>query len=415
MIAPGGEEGLWRELAPQTLARLVRTYGSAQFDWCEDALQDAMLDAHRQWSRTFPDDPLAWLVSTARRRYIDRVRSDRSRRDREERQARLERPLAGPDAAEDDSLLLLRLCCHPDVPRSGQVALTLRAVAGLSTAQIANLHQLPEPTVAQRITRAKRRITDADRSLPRPGAPDDRLPQVLNVLYLMLTESHHTTDGEPVRDTDLADEALRLARALRTALPDDTEVAGLLALMLLTESRQPARVGPGGSLVPLAEQDRCRWDARLITEATALLDNAVPGAEPGPYLLQACIAALHAQAPDTESTDWMEILALYRVLEIRTGGQNPTVTLNRIVAQAMNQGEDAALAELDDLQRAHPGLPRLGSVRAHLLERAGRPADAAQSYRAAIRATRNLAERRHLERRLRELEESLGGSPGRPA
>lgn len=407
------DEDLWRELAPQVLARLVRTYGTAQFEWCEDAVQDALLDAYRQWGRGAPDDPRAWLVATARRRYIDRIRSDRSRRDREERQARLESPLAGAATAEDDALLLLRLCCHPDVPRSGQVALTLRAVAGLSTAQIANLHQLPEPTVAQRITRAKRRIAAAGRSLPRPGAPDERLPQVLNVLYLMLTESHHTTDGAPSRDAALAAEAVRLARALRTALPDDSEVAGLLALMLFTESRHGARVGPGGTLVPLAEQDRSRWDAGLIAEANALLDQAVPGADPGPYLLQACIAALHAQAADTDATDWAEILALYRLLEIRTGRQNPTVTLNRIVAQAMTQGEDAALVELEELQRAHPGLPRLGSVRAHLLERAGRPAEAEQSYRTAIRETRNLAERRHLEHRLRALVEGLDAPPGR--
>jgi RNA polymerase sigma factor (sigma-70 family) len=396
-------EGLWRDLAPQVLARLLRRYGSSQFDICEDAVQDALLDAHRQWPTQFPDDPLAWLTATARRRYVDRTRSDARRRDREARAALLHSPLTQEALQSDDSLLLLQLCCHPDLPRSGQVALTLRAVAGLSTEQIANAYQVPESTIAQRITRAKRRISDAGRALPRPAHADERVVAVLDVLYVMFTEAHHTTSGTPARDADLAAEAIRLARLLHRAIPTSTEVAGLLALMLLTEARQPARVGPHGQLRPLDEQDRSLWDRGLIDEGVTLVEQATPGAKPGPYLLQACIAALHAAAVDTASTDWDEILALYSVLERVTNHQNPTITLNRIVAQAMVDGIDAALANLDALEADHPRLPRLHAVRAHLLERADRPREAAQAFRRAIATTVNLAEQQHLRSQLRHL------------
>jgi RNA polymerase sigma factor (sigma-70 family) len=399
----GVDEGLWRELAPQTLGRLLRTYGSDQFDVCEDAVQDALLDAHRQWATRPPDDPQAWLTATARRRYVDRVRSDVRRRDREDRVARLDAPLAGEAARGDDALLLLQLCCHPDLPRSAQVALTLRAVAGLTTAQIANAYQLPGTTIAQRITRAKRRLADDGSRFPRPEHTGERLGPVLDVLYVMLTEAHHTTSGAPARDADLAAEAIHLARLLRQASPASTEVAGLLALMLLTEARHPARVGPLDRLVPLDEQDRTRWDRALVDEGLALLDAVVPGASPGPYLLQACIAGVHARAPDTASTDWAEIQVLYALLEHVTGGRNPTITLNRIVAQAMTTGPEAVLASLDDLAAAHPRLPRVDAVRAHLLERSGRPAEAASAYRRAIAATVNVAEQRHLRERLRRL------------
>jgi RNA polymerase sigma factor (sigma-70 family) len=393
------DEGLWRELAPRTLARLVRAHGRDQFDLCEDAVQEAMLDAYRQWATDPPADPQAWLVATARRRYVDLVRSDVRRRDREARTARLSAPLDGAAAQGDDALLLLQLCCSPELPRSQQVALTLRAVAGLTTAQIANAYQLPETTIAQRITRAKRRVTG---TFPRPDDVADRLAPVLDVLYVMSTEAHHTTSGAPARDADLAAEAIHLARLLRRAAPTDPEVAGLLALMLLTEARHPARVGPGGRLVPLDEQDRTRWDGALVAEGLAILDVVTPGAVPGPYLLQACIAGLHASAPDTASTDWAEIHLLYTLLEGLTG--NPTVTLNRIVAEAMLTGPDQALAALDVLVAEHPRLPRADAVRAHLLERSGRPADAAAAYRAAIAATVNVAEQRHLRDRLRRLD-----------
>ncbi|MGW2092589.1 RNA polymerase sigma factor [Promicromonospora sukumoe] len=416
---PAVGEDLLRDLAPQVLARLVRTHGTGQFDVCEDAVQDALLAAYRQWPAGPPSDPLAWLVTTARRRYVDRVRADSRRRDREVREALLAEPLStapagvepGADVGAspaDDSLLLLQLCCHPALARPAQVALTLRAVAGLTTAQIANVHQLPEATVAQRITRAKRRLAELGGDLPRPRDAAERLSPVLDVLYAMLTEAHHTTSGTPARDTDLAAEAIHLARLLRQALPADPEVAGLLALMLLTASRGPARQADDGALVPLDEQDRTRWDQALVREGVALVETTVPGAAPGPYLLQACIAALHAEAADTASTDWSEILALYGVLEVVTGRQNPTITLNRIVAEAQVRGDEPALDSLADLERAHPGLPRLDAVRAHLLARAGRTAEAADAYRRAARATRNLAEQQYLNRRLRAL---LTGSP----
>ena len=401
-------EGLWRDLARQALARLLRVYGGDRFDRCEDAVQEALLDAHRQWPERYPDDPLGWLTVTARRRYADQARSDARRRDREVRTALLSPPVEPDVVRSDDSLLVLRLCCHPDLPRSGQVALTLRAVAGLTTAQIATVYQVPEATIAQRITRAKRRVSQLGGPLPPPGHAAERITPVLDVLYVMFTEAHHTTSGAPPRDADLAAEAIRLARLLLRSVPESTEVAGLLALMLLTEARHPARVGPDGLLKPLDEQDRSLWDGELIGEGVALVERAAPGAHPGPYLLQACIAALHAEAADTGSTDWNEILALYRLLEHVTARANPTITLNRVVAQAMVAGHDAALAELAALEAAHPSLPRLDAVRAHLLESAGRAGEAADAYRRAITATVNLAERNHLRHRLRLLTTAEG-------
>ncbi|TNC50645.1 RNA polymerase sigma factor [Mumia zhuanghuii] len=405
---PGHDgEGLWRALAPQTLARLLRTYGSSQFGVCEDAVQDALLEAFVRWPASPPGDPQAWLTAAARRRYIDRVRSDRRRRDREERVVLLEAPLSHDGLQSDDTLLLLQLCCHPALSRSGQVALTLRAVAGLSTQQIANAYQVPETTIAQRITRAKRRLAELGRGFTRPSSVDERMAPVLDVLYVMFTEAHHTTSGAPAHDTDLAAESIRLVRLLRAAAPDSTEVAGLLALMLLTEARHPARTGAGGRLVPLDEQDRRLWDRTAVEEGLALLDAVVPGAEPGPYLLQACIAGVHAHAPDTESTDWDEVHALYTVLEHVTGGRNPMITLNRIVAASMVHGPEDALALLDDLAGSHPRLARLDAVRAHLLERTGRTDEAAAAYRRAIAATVNVAEQHHLRDRLRTLSPEL--------
>ncbi|WP_007023233.1 RNA polymerase sigma factor [Saccharomonospora iraqiensis] len=405
---PPDGEGLWRDLTRQALARLVRTYGSTRFDLCEDAVQEALLQAHRQWRTESPDDPLGWLTATARRRYADHARGDARRRHRETRAASLHPPVT-PEAAErDDSLLVLQLCCHPDLPRSGQVALTLRAVAGLTTARIANVYQVPEATIAQRITRAKRRIAELGRPLPPPGHAGERITAVLDVLYVMCTEAHHTTAGAPPRDADLATEAIRLTRLLHRSLPDSTEVTGLLALMLLTEARQPARVGPHGHLVPLDEQDRTLWDRERIEEGIALVERATPGADPGPYLLQACIAALHAEAPDVATTDWDEILALYRILELVTGHGNPTITLNRIVAQAMVDGRETALAEIDVLETDHPRLPRLDAVRAHLLEQVGRPDEAATAYRRALADTVSLAERHHLRHRLRRISGAAG-------
>lgn len=390
-------------MAPRVLTRLLRTYGADQFDLCEDAVQDALLEAHQQWGANPPSDPLGWLVTTGRRRYIDRVRSDLRRRQRESKVAQLTEPLVSRSTGVDDSLLILQLCCHPELPQAGQIALTLRAVAGLTTAQIANVYLLPEATVAQRITRAKRRLADLGREFPGPDQAEERLPAVLNVLYLMFTEAHHTTTGTPARDADLALEALRLTRQLHGSLDTNTEVAGLLALILLTEARQPARISTSGELVALDEQDRGLWNAALIEEGLQLLDRAVADATPGPYLLQACIAALHAQAADVASTDWGEILALYRLLEITTHEQNPTIRLNRIVAEAMVHGPAAALVLLDQLAHEHPTLPRLHAVRADLLERRGDAVAAADAYRTAIKAARNLAEQRHLLTKVRRL------------
>jgi RNA polymerase sigma factor (sigma-70 family) len=396
-------EDLLRKLAPQVLARLVRAYGAAQFDACEDAVQDALLAAHRQWQHTSPADPLAWLVRVARRRYVDAVRADSRRRERERREALLGAPLtivADSASEADDSLFVLQLCCHPALSRSAQVALTLRAAAGLSTAQIANIYQLPRETIAQRITRAKRQLRDFDRVFPRPRSLSERLDPVLEVLYAMLTEAHLTTTGAPALDTDLADEAIHLARLIHKALPSHTEVAGLLALMLLTESRGPARQAPDGSLIPLDEQDRRLWNRDLADEGLALVDAASRGATPGPFLLQACIAAIHAQAADTATTDWGEILALYDVLDIVTDRRNPTIALNRVVAVAQVHGDAAALAALECLANTSPRLPRLAAVRAHLLGRLGRDADAVEAYRQAARSTMNLAEREYLRKRL---------------
>ncbi|WP_353510749.1 sigma-70 family RNA polymerase sigma factor [Intrasporangium sp.] len=405
-------ESVWRELAPRTLARLLRTYGSDQFELCEDAVQDALLDAFRQWTDRLPDDPQAWLATVARRRYVDRVRADARRRERETRATMLDAPLAqdttetgsdGLDTGSDDALLVLQLCCHPDLPRSGQVALTLRAVAGLTTRQIANAYHVPEATIAQRITRSKRRLTELDRAFPQPQHVHERLAPVLDVLYVMFTEAHHTTSGAPAQDTDLAAEAIQLARTLRNAAPDSTEAAGLLALMLLTEARHPARVGPRGQLIPLDEQDRHRWHRPFIDEGLAMLDEVTPGATPGPYLLQACIAGLHAAAADAEATDWDEIHALYTVLEHQTLGRNPTITLNRIVAQSMVEGPRVGLAALEVLAHEHPQLARLDSVRAHLLERSGRIDEAIAAYQRAIRVTVNVAEQQYLRHRLHRL------------
>lgn len=398
---------MWRELALHALTRLVRRYGTDQFGACEDAVQEALLEAYGQWAVAVPDDPHAWLVTAARRRYVDHLRSDRRRKDREIRQTLLEDPLLGHHSAPDsvdDSVLILQLCCHPGLPRPTQTALTLRAVSGLTTRQIANLYQVSEATMAQRISRAKRRLAELGGRLPPPDGDTDRLAPVLGVLYLMATEAHHTTTGAPAQDRTLAREALRLAWIVHDLVPDDTEAAGLLALMLLTEARAAARVDHDGHLVPLDEQDRARWDPGLIAEGSRVLDAAVAGAEPGPYLIQACIAALHCQAPSTQQTDWREILALYRLLERLSTPANPTVELNRIVAEAMVHGPRHALTALDDLRLRQPGLPRLHAVRAHLLERADRPAEAEDAYRLAIAATRSLAERNHLMRRLRRLD-----------
>jgi len=403
--SPAVSEDLLRTFAPQVLGTLLRRYGTSQFDLCENAVQEALLAAHEQWpAQGTPDDPRAWLLTAARRRLIDQFRSDAARRERELSQAQLTHPLAQqPAPGHDDSLEVLKLCCHPALTTSAQVALTLRAVGGLTTAQIARAFLIPEATVAQGISRAKAKIRDAGAEFPAPATPEDRLDPVLSVLYLMFSEGHTATTGDSLYDTDLTSEALRLARQVYAEIPDHGEAAGLLALMLLTDARRAARTGTGGLMVPLDEQDRTLWNQQDIRAGLDILQRALPGQPPGPYLLQAAIAALHAEAPSTDETDWAQILILYKVLEHTTG--NPVVTLNRAVAEAMVHGPAAGLALVDEL--ADHSLPtghhRLLAVRAHLQERAGQTSAARETYALAARRTLSTAERDYLLSRARRL------------
>ena len=369
-------------------------------------MQEALLAAHRQWPADgVPDDVFAWLLTAARRRMIDRIRSDHHRRERERSYVELRHQLAGAAVAQtDDSVQLLRLCCHPALTRSAQVALTLRAVAGLTTAQIGRAYLLPEATVAQRISRAKARIRETGAGFPPPLGPGDRLDPVLDVISVMFTEGHTSSAGDDANDVRLSDEAMRLARLLRAELPDHVEVAGLLALMMLTDARRGARTDVNGALIPLDEQDRSLWDREAIREGTDILDTALAKGAPGPYSMQAAIAALHGAASSTETTDWPQILALYRLLEQTS--RNPIATLNRAVAEAMVHGPDTGLATVDALvdSRAIPDRKRLSSVRAHLLERAGRSTEAIDEYRDAARMTLSIPERDYLLARARRLE-----------
>ncbi|MGA0565846.1 RNA polymerase sigma factor [Rathayibacter sp. KR2-224] len=398
-------EDLLRGLAPQVLAALLRRYGAGQFDICEDAVQEALISAIKQWPRSGrPDDPRAWLVTAARRRLIDQIRSESSRRDREQAQVTLHEPLSGASVSHaDDSVQLLQLCCHPALTVSAQITLTLRAVAGLSTAQIAHAYLLPEATVAQRISRAKARIREAGPAFPAPAGSRDRLDAVLAVIYVMFSEGHTVASGDSINDVELTDEAIHLARMLYAALPDDGEVAGMLALLLLTDARRPARSTPSGRLVPLDEQDRSLWNRKFIDEGVAILERTLPRGGAGPYALQAAIAALHDEAPTTESTDWRQILVLYRLLERETG--NPVATLNAAVAEAMVRGPEVGMASIDRLLRS--GKPvdpqRVAAVRAHLLERLGDIEAAVSEYRAAARGTRSKPERDYLLARARRI------------
>ncbi len=397
-------EGLLRELAPQTLAALTRRYG--HFELAEDAVQEALLAAATSWSSgELPDNPAGWLRTVATRRLTDLLRNEQSRRRREETEARRALPLEPsgvperPPAGEvDDSLVLLFLCCHPAITPPAQVALVLRAVGGLTTAEIARSLLLPEATVTRRITRAKQSIVDAGSrfALPDPADRARRLDVVLHVVYLVFTEGHTASSGEALVRGDLCTEAIRLARLVRRLLPDEPEVEGLLAQMLLTDARRAARTGPGGELVPLAEQDRALWDETAIAEGIALVSGALARHRPGPYQLQAAINAVHAEAATYPDTDWPQILALYGVLDRLSA--DPVVTLNRAVALAQVEGPQAGL-ELLERAAADPRLAghhRIHAVRAHLLQEAGRPAEAAEQYRAAARATLSTPERNYL-------------------
>ena len=390
-------EGLLRELAPQVLAALVRRHG--QFDMCEDAVQEALLAAATQWpGEGVPDNPRAWLVTVGSRRLADLWRSDSARRRREEAVFAAEvEDVEVP--ARDDTLTLLFLCCHPALTPASQVALTVRAVGGLTTAQVARAFLVPEATMAQRISRSKAKIKAAGArfSAPPEGPErDERLRAVLHVLYLIFNEGYTATAGEQLVRGELTGEAVRLTRAVRELLPADGEVAGLLALMLLTEARGAARSRPDGSLVPLAEQDRALWDAAGIAEGVKLVSEALSTTRLGPYQLQAAIAAVHAEAPSSEETDWAEIAGLYALLAQLA--PNPVVTLNHAVAVAMVRGPEAGLAMLvelegDDRVAEHH---RVAAVRAHLLEMAGDVVGAKEAYLAAARLTLSLPEQRYL-------------------
>ncbi len=396
-------EDLLRECAPQVLAALVRRYG--HFDEGEDAVQEALLAAATQWPTDgVPDNPRAWLVTVASRRLTDLWRSDDARRRREE--AVFAREVSTVETSgHDDTLTLLFLCCHPGLSAASQVALTLRAVGGLTTVEVARAFLVPETTMAQRISRAKQRIKADHEPFRRPG-PDDvaqRLPAVLHVLYLIFNEGYTSSSGPDLQRADLTAEAVRLARMAHRALPDNGEVTGLLALMLLTEARRAARSGPDGRLIPLSEQDRRRWDQVAIREGVDLIGSALPSARPGPYQLQAAIAAIHDEAPRAEETDWKQIVMLYQILG--RIAPNPMVTLNEAVARAMVHGPRAGLDLLsplddDDRMKNHH---RLAAVRAHLLELAGDRAGARTEYQRAARLTLSTPERRYLDGRAARL------------
>ncbi len=393
-------EQLWRDCAPRVLAALVRRYGD--FDTAEDALQEALLAASRQWPADgVPAHPTGWLVTVASRRLLDQWRADQARTERERLLASQAPEEYSAENDSDDSLTLLLLCCHPALPRPAQVALTLRAIGGLSTAQIARAFLVPESTMAQRISRAKARLRQAGAHFVLPPAHElpDRLAAVAQVLYLVFTEGHTSTAGSGLIDISLTEEAIRLARQLHRQLPGAGEVSGLLALMLLTDARRPARIGADGALVPLAEQDRGRWDQARIREGLALIEAALPSGPVGPYQLQAAIAAVHAEAPRAEDTDWPQIEALYRMLADLAPG--PVVTLSHAVAVAMVSGPAAGLAMLEPLT-TDAGLRhnhRLPAVRAHLLEAAGRAEEARQVYAQAARLATSIAEQRYLQGR----------------
>jgi RNA polymerase sigma factor (sigma-70 family) len=403
-------EDLLRELAPRVLAAVTRRFG--RFDLAEDAVQEALLAAVTGWAADgVPPNPAAWLTTVAVRRMTDMLRSEQARRRREHLDATRSLPesLLGDEntttADQDDTLVILFLCCHPDVQPASQLTLTLRAVGGLTTAEIARALLVPEATVGQRVSRAKQRISQSGARfrLPEPAERRQRLDVVMQVLYLIFNEGYTASSGTTLQRVELAAEAIRLTRMLREKLPAEPEVGGLLALMLLTHARRHARTGPTGDLIPLAEQDRTRWDRDLIAEGIALLEEVLPRRHPGPYQLQAAIAAVHAEAERFEDTDWAQIVALYDVL-VRMSA-DPMVRLNSAVAVAMHRGPAAGLALLDGLATdpALAGHHRLAAVRAHLLEQSGAVEAARDAYLAAAKLTISAPEQRYLRSRAARL------------
>ncbi|MFD3912498.1 RNA polymerase sigma factor [Streptomyces sp. NPDC058603] len=418
-MRPGTEiEDLLRLHAPQVLGALVRRYG--HFGAAEDSVQEALLAAARQWPETeVPANPRGWLIRVASRRLMDQLRADEARRLREETAAALAprdaftAPPPGESRApsQDDTLTLLFLCCHPALAPAAQIALTLRAVGGLTTAEIARAHLVPEATMAQRISRAKRRIKGVSFRQPGPEDRDQRLAPVLQVLYLIFNEGYTATSGSDLHRADLAREAIRLTRAVRRLLPREGAVTGLLALMLLTDARSAARTGPEGELIPLDEQDRSLWDGKAIAEGTALVTEALSQGPAGAYQVQSAIAALHDEAARAEDTDWPQILALYDILVRRA--PEPMAELGRAVAVAMVRGPRAGLAEVAVLEDRLAGHHRLDAVRAHLLEKSGDIDGARAAYRLAAGRTLSVPEARYLRTRAARL--STGAAAESPA
>ncbi|MFC3492702.1 RNA polymerase sigma factor [Glycomyces rhizosphaerae] len=395
-MGPDRLEEVWRRESAHVLGALVRRY--QDFDRCEEAAQEALVAAALHWPEEgVPEYPRGWLIQVASRRLIDALRSDLARVDRE---AKAEAPVTEA-IDQDDSLHLLLLCCHPSLSAASQVALTLRAVGGLTTEQIASAFLVPAATMAQRISRAKSTLSKAGARVGAVAADDltERVRSVRQALYLIFNEGYASSGGTALVDVSLTSEAIRLAQELHRRLPSDTETAGLLALMLLTEARTAARVDGEGELVPLAEQDRSGWDRDLIAEGVALLEHALPTGPVGPFQLQAAIAAVHAETADYAATDWPQIAELYRMLDAIA--PSPVVTMNRAVAVAMTEGPETALAMLESLlqnsslEKHH----RLHAVRAHLLELAGRRTESEAAYREAARLTTSRPEQRYLLRR----------------
>ncbi|MDQ3328307.1 MAG: RNA polymerase sigma factor [Chloroflexota bacterium] len=404
-------EDLLRELAPQVLGVLVRRFGD--FDAAEDAIQEALLSAARHWPEEgTPDNPRGWLIHASSRNLLDQMRSEKARR-RRESLAAVREPPAGESTepqSRDDTLSVLFMCCHLSLTAASAIALTLRAIGGLTTVEIANAFLVPEATMAQRISRAKQRIKASAVPLGMPERAEwtQRLRSVLHVLYLIFNEGYASSAGYALHRVELSSEAIRLTRMVHRMLPDDSEVAGLLALMLLTDARRSARTDADGELVPLGEQDRTLWDRQLIAEGVALINGAVTKGAVGEYQLQAAIAALHVRAARVEDTDWPQILALYGLLERMTG--NPVVSLNRAIAAAMVYGPAEGLTLLKALDERLPGHYRLDAVRAHFFEMTGDAEAAVQHYRAAASRTTSVPEQRYLTKQAARLTAELNAS-----
>jgi RNA polymerase sigma factor (sigma-70 family) len=392
---PAALEDLLRAAAPQALGAVVRRFGD--FAEGEDAVQEALVAAASQWpAHGTPENPVGWLIAVASRRMTDRLRSDQARRRREQLVSSGAPPAGESQPAADDTLVLMFMCCHQALTPASAIALTLRAVAGLTTAEIATAFIVPEATMAQRISRAKQQIKVSRVAFAMPSGDEraKRLRSVLHVLYLIFNEGYLTSGGPELARSELSGEAIRLTRSLRAALPEDPEVAGLLALMLLTEARRPARSDRHGAMIALEEQDRTLWSDELIAEGTELVAQALSAGAVGQYQLQAAVAAAHDRARRAQDTDWREIAGLYELLERIT--HNPMVALNRAIAVAMVDGPAAGLALLEALAEPLSQSHRLHSTRAHLLERAGEREAALAEYRAAAARTTSLPERDYL-------------------